>query len=122
MARITGIGGVFFKAHDPKALSAWYRDVLGVNVESWGGVMFPAGEGGPPMTLWMPFESSTTHFAPSTREFMINFTVDDLDGLLAALKSKGVEPLKRDADDNGRFAWIVDPEGTKVEMWEPKKE
>lgn len=120
MAGITGIGGVFFKARDPKALSAWYRDVLGLSVETWGGVMFPSG--GAPMTLWMPFDSATTHFAPSTREFMINFTVDDLDGLLAALKSKGIEPLKREADDHGSFAWILDPEGTKVELWEPKAE
>ena len=121
MARITGIGGVFFRARDPKSLSAWYRDVLGLTVEDWGGVMFQSGAGGPPMTLWMPFDASTTHFAPSTREFMINFTVDDLDGLLATLKAKGIEPLKRESDDNGRFAWIVDPDGTKVELWEPKK-
>jgi catechol 2,3-dioxygenase-like lactoylglutathione lyase family enzyme len=123
MAKITGIGGVFFKARDSKALGAWYRDVLGLKVEDWGSVMFASGADGPPMTLWTPFEESTTHFAPSIREFMLNFTVDDLDGLLAMLKAKGIEPLKRDdSGDYGRFAWIMDPEGTKLELWEPKKE
>ena len=123
MARVTGIGGVFFKARDPKALAAWYRDMLGLAVEDWGGVMFQSGPGGPPMTLFVPFEASTSHFAPSTREFMINFTVDDIDGLLAMLAAKGITPLKRDddSDPNGRFAWIMDPEGSKIELWEPKK-
>jgi catechol 2,3-dioxygenase-like lactoylglutathione lyase family enzyme len=123
MARITGIGGVFFKARDPKALSAWYRDVLGLSVEDWGGVMFQASADGPPMTLFVPFEASSNHFDPSTREFMINFTVDDLDALLAMLQTKGIAPLKRDdeSDPNGRFAWILDPEGSKIELWEPKR-
>lgn len=121
MARVTGIGGVFFKARDPKSLAAWYRDVLGLTVEDWGGVMFQAAAGGPPMTLFVPFEASTHHFEPSTREFMINFAVDDLDGVLAILQTKGISPLKRDdSDANGRFAWITDPEGAKIELWEPK--
>ena len=122
MARVTGIGGVFFKARDPKALAAWYRDVLGLAVEDWGGVMFQADGNGPPMTLFVPFEAATKHFDPSSREFMINFTVDDIDGMLAMLATKGITPLKRDddSDPNGRFAWIMDPEGSKIELWEPK--
>ena len=122
MARITGVGGIFFKAADPKALSAWYRDVMGVDVESWGGALFRPDAEGPPKLVWNPFRQDTDYFAPSTREFMINFAVDDLDGLIAALKSKGVEILGReDADPNGRFAWLLDPAGTKIELWEPKK-
>lgn len=121
MARVTGIGGVFFRSPDPKALSAWYRDVLGLAVEDWGGVLFRGGADGPPMTVLSPFEAGTNHFDPSTREFMINFAVDDLDGFLAMLVGKGIMPLRReDADAHGRFAWIVDPDGTKIELWEPK--
>lgn len=121
MAKITGVGGIFFKSRDPKALAAWYRDVLGLATEDWGGARFPAASGGPPFLLWAPFPADTKYFAPSTREFMINFAVDDLDGFIAGLKGKGVEIAGReDADPNGRFAWIVDPEGNKIELWQPK--
>jgi catechol 2,3-dioxygenase-like lactoylglutathione lyase family enzyme len=122
MARITGVGGIFFKTADPKALSAWYRDVMGVDVENWGGALFTPDAEGPPKLVWNPFRQDTDYFAPSAREFMINFAVDDLDAMIAALKSKGVEILGReDADPNGRFAWLLDPAGIKVELWEPKR-
>ncbi|MGN6526599.1 MAG: VOC family protein [Burkholderiaceae bacterium] len=121
--RITGIGGVFFKAKDPKALAAWYRDVLGLPVQAWGGaaLRFDA-PGHPPAAAWSTFPASTDYFAPSTSAFMIDYAVDDLDALLARLHAKGVEVLKRDdSDDHGRFAWVLDPEGNKVELWEPKR-
>ena len=121
--RITGIGGVFFKAKDPKALVAWYRDVLGLPLQPWGGAMlrYDAPQH-PPMAAWRAFSPTSTYFAPSTAEFMINYAVDDMDAYLAKLAAKGVTPLKRDGDaQTGRFAWVMDPEGNKVELWEPKK-
>jgi catechol 2,3-dioxygenase-like lactoylglutathione lyase family enzyme len=122
MPHITGIGGIFFKAKDPKALAAWYRDVLGMPVEKWGGAMLRYdAPGHPPLAVWNAFPEKTDYFGPSTREFMINYAVDDLDGFLAMLKGKGVNILKRDdSDPNGSFAWILDPEGTKIELWQPK--
>ncbi len=121
--RITGIGGVFFKAENPKALAAWYRDVLGLPLEAWGGAMlrYDAPQH-PPVLVWNAFPASTGYFAPSSSGFMINYAVDDLDAFLARLGAKGVAVLKRTDDDaNGRFAWVLDPEGNKVELWEPKR-
>ena len=120
--RITGLGGVFIKSPKPRVLAAWYQDVLGIKLERWGGALlrFDA-PGHPPHTVWNAFSANTDYFAPSTREFMLNFAVDDLDAFVAKLKAKGVAILKRDDQDpNGRFAWIVDPDGTKIELWEPK--
>jgi len=120
---ITGIGGVFFKAKDPKALAAWYRDVLGLPLEPWGGAMlrYDAPKH-PPVLTWSAFAASTDYFAPSTADFMINYAVDDMDAFLARVQSKGVTILKRQDDDqNGRFAWIIDPEGNKIELWEPRR-
>ena len=118
---ITGIGGVFFKAKDPKALAAWYRDVLGLPLEAWGGakLRYDAPRH-PPALSWNAFPASTKYFAPSTGEFMINYAVDDMDAFLARLRAKGIEILKQYDDANGRFAWILDPDGSKVEFWEPK--
>jgi catechol 2,3-dioxygenase-like lactoylglutathione lyase family enzyme len=120
---ITGVGGVFFKAKDPKALAAWYRDVLGMPVQSWGGAALRYDAGNhPPAAAWSAFAASSNYFAPSTSDFMINYTVDDLDAIVARLKAKNIEPIKRTDDDaNGRFAWILDPEGNKIELWEPKR-
>src|SRR6476660_9672275 len=112
---ITGVGGIFFKSKDPKALTAWYRDVLGLKIESWGGAALPTdAPGHPPVVVWTAFPESTDNMAPSAREFMVNFAVDDLDALIARLKAHGVTILKRDdtSDPSGRFAWIVDPDGT----------
>jgi predicted enzyme related to lactoylglutathione lyase len=123
MARITGIGGVFFKARDPKALAAWYRDVLGLAVEDWGGAMLKRDDASPPMTVWSPFAADTTYFAPSTRDFMLNFAVDDLDAFVGALEAKGVAALDRkDEGPMGLFAWIMDPDGNKLELWQPAKD
>jgi catechol 2,3-dioxygenase-like lactoylglutathione lyase family enzyme len=120
--RITGVGGIFFHSKDPKALRRWYRDVLGVSLESWGGALLRYdAPGHPPMVVWRAFPQTTDYFAPSTREFMIDFAVDDLDAFLEKLKAKGVVPIKRDdSDPSNRFAWILDPDGTKIELWQPK--
>ena len=121
---ITGIGGIFFKAKDPKALAAWYRDVLGMPMEAWGGaaLRYDAPKH-PPKLAWSAFPASTNYFAPSTGTFMINYAVDDMNALLERLHAKNVEVLKRTDDGtNGRFAWILDPEGNKVELWEPKRQ
>ncbi len=123
IGHITGIGGVFFKAKDPKALAAWYRDVLGLPVEAWGGaaLRYDAPKH-PPAVIWNAFPASTNYFAPSTSEFMINYAVDDMDAILTRLHAKGVTIIKRDdSDANGRFAWILDPESNKIELWEPKR-
>ncbi|HKD48040.1 MAG TPA: VOC family protein [Rhizomicrobium sp.] len=122
MARITGLGGVFFYSADPKALGAWYRDKLGLNIEDWGGAVIRAEGAGPPHGVWAPFEKDTGYFSPSSREFMVNFAVDDLDGFLAALEAKGVEVKGRQADRVGKFAWILDPDGTKIEFWQPAQQ
>lgn len=118
---ITGIGGVFVKSKDPKALARWYRDVLGVPVEAWGGAAFKTDAAGhPPVVVWNAVRDTSSYMAPSTREFMINFAVDDLDAYLARLKEKGVTVLKRDdSDPSGKFAWILDPDGVKIELWQP---
>jgi len=121
MARVTGVGGILFKCQDPKALSEWYRRVLGLSVEDWGGALFEPGNAGPPHLVCGPFAIDTSYFAPSARDCMINFAVDDLDGVIARLTEHGVTILGReDNDPNGRFAWFGDPANFKIELWEPK--
>ena len=122
MQRVTGIGGIFFKSPDPKRLNAWYREHLGLDVTDWGGVVFQWGgpDSAPGMTLWSPFAADTDYMAPSTAPFMVNFRVADLDALLAALREEGCEVLhKREDSEHGRFGWVVDPDGNKIELWEP---
>jgi len=123
MARVLGIGGVFFKSSDPRALSAWYRDVIGLELEDWGGVVFrPEAMAGHPgaATVLSAFEAESTYFEPSTRDFMINLAVDDLDGILASCAAHGVDVKVLPDEPNGRFAHLLDPEGTKIELWQPK--
>ena len=119
---VTGIGGIFVKSKNPKALAHWYKEVLGLDVASWGGAALPFdAPGHPPKVSWMAFPETTDHMMPSTREFMVNFAVDNMDAMIARLTAKGVPILKRDdADAFGRFAWIQDPDGTKIELWQPK--
>jgi predicted enzyme related to lactoylglutathione lyase len=122
MKRVTGIGGIFFKAADPKALGAWYREHLGLDVTDWGGAVFPWGgpDGPAGMTLWSPFAQDTRYMEPGTASFMVNFRVADLDALLAALRSEGCNVMDAiESSEQGRFGWVIDPEGTKVELWEP---
>lgn len=119
---ITGVGGIFFKSKDPKALMAWYRDVLGIRIEAWGGALLPYdAPKHPPAVTLNAFSEKSHYFDPSQREFMLDFAVDDLAAFLDRLKAKGVPVLARDdSDPSGNFAWIVDPDGTKIELWEPK--
>lgn len=122
MKRVTGIGGIFFKAKDPAALSAWYGRHLGLDVTSWGGALFRwGGEGSEAgVTVWSPFAQDTRYMEPGTATFMLNFRVADLDALLAALRSEGCDVLeKTEESEQGRFGWVIDPEGNKVELWEP---
>jgi catechol 2,3-dioxygenase-like lactoylglutathione lyase family enzyme len=117
---ITGLGGVFVTSKDPKALATWYRDVLGIDLESWGGAILRYdAPGHPPMALWNAMPADSDEIAPSHREFMINFAVDDLDAFVTRLEAKGVTILKRESDQTGKFATILDPDGTKIEFWEP---
>lgn len=124
MARVTGIGGVFFKVKgDHKALAAWYAEHLGMPLEPWGGVVLrwpddKAEDKG--ATVWHVAAHDSKWFAPSESSFMINYRVDDLDGLLAKMRASGVEILQGpESHENGKFAWIADPDGNKVELWEP---
>lgn len=118
MTGVLGIGGVFFKVEDGDALRAWYRDVLGFAITDWGGAMFRHPARG--YSLWSPFAADSGYFAPSTQPFMINLIVEDMDGVLARAAQAGVEPLGRDdSDPGGRFAWLLDPAGIKIELWEP---
>ncbi|MFZ6679747.1 VOC family protein [Undibacterium sp. Tian12W] len=122
MKRVVGIGGVFFKAKDPQALSAWYQDHLGFELSPWGGAVFKANGDGTEKTAWSLFPADSTYFAPSTQPFMINYRVDDLHALLAALRAEGCDvDAKVDESEYGKFGWVMDPEGNRVELWEPPK-
>jgi lactoylglutathione lyase len=126
MAKITGLGGFFFRTADTESTARWFTDVLGLPTEKWGR-MFPWREGDDPdkegYTVMGLHGASSTYFEPSTREFMINLRVDDLDGVLAELRAKGVEPVKVfDADAHGRFAHVMGPDGIKLELWQPAPE
>ena len=122
MKRVTGIGGVFIKANDPAALGAWYKTHLGIDVQDWGGAAFTwADSDGKPVggtTAWSVGDGS--NFAPSKASFMVNYRVEDLAALLEALRAEGCDILETTDDpEYGQFAWIMDPEGNKVELWQP---
>jgi predicted enzyme related to lactoylglutathione lyase len=124
MKRVTGIGGIFFKASDPASLRDWYRRHLGIDVQEWGGAAFrwTDAEGNPTAgtTIWTVADAGGDYFAPSTSSFMVNYRVADLHALVAALRAEGCTVLDRiDESEYGKFAWVVDPEGNKVELWEP---
>jgi predicted enzyme related to lactoylglutathione lyase len=122
--RVTGIGGVFFKARDPKALGEWYREHLGVPLEPWGGAVFPWQSADNPQgvgtTVWNPFAQDTTYFGPGPSSCMVNFRVHDLHALLDALRAEGCSvDDKVEESEYGKFAWVTDPEGNRVELWQP---
>jgi predicted enzyme related to lactoylglutathione lyase len=125
MAKVIGVGGIFFKSKDGKKLGAWYRKNLGVDVQGWGGAAFSWEEkpasAHQRFTVWSPFAKDTKYFAPSREPYMINFIVDDLDALLKKLRKARVKIDKKgvEASEYGRFAWVMDPEGRKLELWEP---
>ncbi|HWE47382.1 MAG TPA: VOC family protein [Caulobacteraceae bacterium] len=118
MAAVVGLGGVFYKAADKGAVRDWYDRVLGVKFTDWGGAMFEHPKAG--CTQVTPFAADTDHFKPSTQPFMINLIVDDLDGLLARAEAAGAAPLGREEHEGfGKFAWLLDPDGIKIELWQP---
>ena len=124
MERVTGIGGIFFKANDPEQLTAWYQPHLGFTPESANVVTFQWHEHDQPeqagSTVWSPFPRDTTYFAPSDKPFMINYRVRNLDRMLAQLRDAGVPVDARIAElPFGRFGWCSDPEGNRIELWEP---
>ena len=126
MKRVTGIGGIFFKSDNPAKLCEWYREHLGIALNENGSATFhwrklddPKSER---FTVWAPFPADTDYFAPSKKAFMINFQIENLDDLLAALKREGVDVDPRvESYDYGKFGWIMDPEGNRIELWERKK-
>jgi predicted enzyme related to lactoylglutathione lyase len=125
MAKVTGVGGVFFKSRGDQApLAAWYQKHLGLPLESFGGAILrwpddKAEDGG--LTVWHVAGSDSTWFSPSNSPFMINYRVDDLGELLSQLRAAGVEVVGGpESHENGKFAWIMDPDGNKVELWEPR--
>ena len=124
MKRVTGIGGIFFQARDPAALRAWYQAHLGIDVLPWGGAAFRWTDAeGQPMsgtTIWSIGDVKNDSFAPSRSAFMINYRVADLNALLQALRDEGCHVVdKTDDSEYGKFGWVIDPEGNKVELWQP---
>jgi predicted enzyme related to lactoylglutathione lyase len=123
MKRVTGIGGIFFSAHDPVALRAWYQQHLGIDVQAWGGTAFAwADASGHPTkgtTAWSIGAADGAHFAPSKASFMVNYRVEDLAAVLQSLRDEGCKVLeKTDDSEYGKFGWVMDPEGNKVELWQ----
>lgn len=123
MAKITGIGGVFFKSkHDAKSVRAWYSEKLGIEIDDYGGHSFKWNKD-TGRTVWSIFEQSSDYFAPSGAPFMINYRVDNLPEFLEEIKANGVEQVgKLEEFDYGKFAWILDLDGNKLELWEPTGE
>ncbi|MET8694201.1 VOC family protein [Streptomyces bauhiniae] len=116
MERVLGIGGYFLRASDPAALNAWYRDCLGLDADEHG--LWQQGAG---PTVFATFESGTDYFGPRTQQTMLNFRVADLDAMLAQLRAKGADVAGevQEMEGVGRFGWVTDPEGNRVELWQP---
>lgn len=128
MKRVTGIGGIFFRSDDPKKLKEWYGKHLGFDVQDWGcafrwlEVNNPDAKA-PASTSWSPFKANTDYFKPSEKQFMFNYRVENLVELLKVLKEEGVQVIGEIEEyPYGKFGWIMDPEGNKIELWEPKDE
>lgn len=116
MAKVTGIGGVFYKVADPAATRAWYAEHLGMDASEYGAMLTAAGT-----AVWNPFPAASDYFGPGDQPFMVNLRVEDLDALLTAMRAKGVELVGEPLDESyGKFAWVRDCDGLKVELWEPK--
>jgi predicted enzyme related to lactoylglutathione lyase len=124
MEKVTGIGGVFFKVGDVEKMAAWYREHLGIQTEG-GCADFPWREKERPdeigRTVWAMFPPDSTHFGESSSPLMINYRVANLDGMLEQLRGGGIKVEKVEEHDYGRFAWIMDPEGNRIELWEPRE-
>ena len=126
MKRVTGIGGLFFKSKNPEKTKEWYQKHLGIKSGKYGGTFewrHAKDEKKKGFTAWGPFNKDTDYFAPSEKEFMFNYRVDDLEKLLEVLKKEGVEVVgEMEVYDYGKFGWIMDPDGQKIELWEPVDE
>lgn len=125
--KVTGIGGIFFHAEKPKEIKDWYAKNLGMEINEWGGVSFETRDVNHPETIqstqWTPFKKESNYFSPSQKEFMINYTVQNIEGLVEQLKANGVTVLDSiESYDYGKFVHIMDEEGHKIELWEPAKE
>lgn len=124
MKRVTGIGGIFIKSPNPEKLREWYQKHLGIPIESWGGTAFRwAGEHNPDghgTTVWSVFNATSDYFKPSNSQFMVNYRVEDVKALIATLRTEGCQvDDKIDESEYGKFGWVVDPDGNKIELWEP---
>ena len=124
MNRVTGIGGIFIKAKNADALREWYRKHLGIDVQAWGGASFSWSSPDRPhengATIWNVFEPDSDYFAPSSASFMVNYRVENLTTLLAQLREEGCEvDSKTDESEFGKFGWVMDCEGNRIELWEP---
>jgi predicted enzyme related to lactoylglutathione lyase len=127
MRRVTGIGGIFFKARNAEVLREWYRRHLGIAVQEWGGATFrwhdPLAPESNGATVWSIFKDSSDYFAPSTSPFMINYRVADLAAILDTLRAEGCAVDERmESSEFGKFGWVMDPEGNRIELWEPPAE
>ena len=123
MKRVIGIGGLFFKAQDPETVRNWYARHLGIPMQGSHGAVFTWRKEGtdiPGSTAWCPFKKDSSYFQPSEKEFMFNYRVENLEELLTVLREEGVQMVgEMEVYDYGKFGWIMDPEGNKIELWEP---
>ena len=120
MAKVLGVGGIFFKPPDPKRLYEWYARYLGMEFEDWGIAFFPKSLPANGQTVWSAFPATTRYFNPSTRDFMFNLMVDNLEEALVQVKEGGAEVIGEIGKlEYGAFGWFVDPDGNRVELWEP---
>src|SRR5262245_23487850 len=126
MKRVTGIGGIFFKCDDPAKQREWYQKHLGIAMEEWGSLFWWRDFDNPEKkcsTTWSPFKKDTTYFDPSEKPFMFNYRVENLEELMKVLKAEGIQQIGEiETYDYGKFGWIMDPEGNKIELWEPVDE
>ncbi len=124
MAKILGIGGIFFRGRDHNALRDWYQKHLGIDSKAYGCAMFPWRRADDATksetTVWTISKNDTDYFGPTKPAFMINYIVDDLDGMIATLRELGAEvDPKVDESEYGKFGWVTDPEGNRIELWQP---
>lgn len=121
MKRVMGVGGIFLKSRDKDRLCDWYRRHLGMDIQAWGGTTFPWNRRDG-MTVWSVFPDQPEHFAPSTSPFMVNYIVEDLHALLEVLRAEGCQVDPRvEESEFGAFGWVMDPDGNRVELWQPPR-